>query len=149
MVVVTQPEIVPEVSVIIASYNANETIERCLAALTSLETAIPFEVVVVDSSQDGTAELIAARFPEVTLATASSRLYPGDARNLGVERARADILAFTDTDCIVDARWIEEISAAHSTDVLAAGGSVDNANPESVVGWAELLLRIHRMDARR
>jgi GT2 family glycosyltransferase len=91
---------------------------------------------VVDSSHDGTGELIAAGFPEVTLVTVASRMYPGDARNLGVARARADILAFTDTDCIVDARWIEEILAAHRTGVLAAGGSVDNANPESVIGWA-------------
>jgi GT2 family glycosyltransferase len=136
MPLVTQPEIVPEVSVVIASYNASDTIERCLSALTTLETTVPFDVVVVDSSHDGTAELIASRFPEVTLVVVASRLYPGAARNVGVERARADILAFTDTDCIVDPRWIEEISAAHRTGVLAAGGSVDNANPESVIGWA-------------
>ena len=116
--------------------------------MTTLATAVPFEVVVVDSSRDGTAKQIAATFPEVTLVTSTSRLYPGDARNLGVERARTEILAFIDTDCIVDARWIEEIAAAHRTDVLAAGGSVENANPESVIGWGELLLRVHRVDAR-
>jgi GT2 family glycosyltransferase len=91
---------------------------------------------VVDSSQDGTAELVAAEFPEVILLTAGTRLYPGDARNLGIERARADVLAFTDADCLVDGRWIDEVSEAHRTGVLAAGGSVGNGNPESLIGWA-------------
>jgi GT2 family glycosyltransferase len=136
MALVTQAETVPEISVIIASYNASATIERCLGALTTMVTAVPFEVVVVDSSQDRTAELIASRFPEVTLLKVATRLYPGDARNLGVERARADILAFTDADCIVNPRWIEEISEAHRTSGLVAGGSVDNGNPESMISWA-------------
>ena len=48
MALVTQPELVPEVSVVIASYNARETIDRCLSAVTTLETPFPFEVVVVD-----------------------------------------------------------------------------------------------------
>src|SRR6476469_9419044 len=94
MALVTSAEAVPDVSVVIASYNASSTIERCLRALTTISTAVPFEVVVVDSSQDGTAEVIAANFPEVTLLRAGTRLYPGDARNLGVEKARGDILAF-------------------------------------------------------
>lgn len=136
MALVTQAETVPEVSVIIASYNARATIERCLAALTTMVTAVPFEVIVVDSSRDGTAELVAVGFPEVTLLSVAERLFPGNARNLGVEAARADILAFTDADCIVNARWIEEIAAVHRTSVLAAGGSVDNGNPESVISWA-------------
>ena len=136
MALVTQAQIVPDVSVIIASYNSSATIERCLEALTTLETAVPFEVVVVDSSQDGTTELIAARFPEVILLESDARLYPGNARNLGVERARAEILAFTDADCIVDDHWIEEIATAHRTDVLAVGGSIDNGNPESLISWA-------------
>jgi GT2 family glycosyltransferase len=136
MALVAGAESVPEISVIIASYNAGPTIERCLGALTTTVTDVSFEVVLVDSSQDGTAELVAARFPEVTLVTAGSRLYPGDARNLGVERARASILAFTDTDCIVTPRWIDEISEAHRSRVLAVGGSIDNGNPESLTSWA-------------
>ncbi len=126
----------PDVSVVIASYNAHATIEPCLTALAAIQTAVPFEIVVVDSSADGTAEVVASRFPGVTLVRSGTRLYPGDARNLGVERARAQIVAFTDADCIVDPRWIDELVEAHRGDVLAVGGSIDNANPESLVGWA-------------
>jgi GT2 family glycosyltransferase len=132
----SQTETPPDISVIVASYNSQDTIEACLAALTSLATEKRFEVIVVDSSEDGTAALVAARFPHVTLLTKAERLYPGDARNLGVERARGEILAFTDSDCVVGPRWLDEISAAHETDLLAAGGSIDNGNPESLTSWA-------------
>jgi GT2 family glycosyltransferase len=52
-----------------------------------METETRFEVIVVDSSEHGTAKLVAVKFPEVTLLTRAERLYPGGARNLGVERA--------------------------------------------------------------
>src|SRR5438552_8703949 len=136
MGLIGQEETTPAVSVVIASYNARATIERCLASLTSVSTAVPFEIDVVDSSEDGTAEMIGSNFPKVTVVKVATRLYPGDARNLGVEKARADIMAFTDTDCIADARWLDEIVEAQRTGVLAVGGSVTNGNPQSMISWA-------------
>src|SRR3982750_2424346 len=96
----------PEISVVIASYNARDTIGQTLAALLGgAAPAVPFEVIVVDSSTDGTGELIASRFPDGLLVPSERRLYPGDARNVGVERASGRIFAFTDADCVVDPDW--------------------------------------------
>jgi GT2 family glycosyltransferase len=129
-------ETIPDVSVIIASYNAAATIERCLAALTTIVTDVSFEVILVDSSGDGTAELVATKFPEVSVVAARRRLYPGDARNLGAAKARGPILAFTDADCIVTPGWMDVTSQAHRDGSLAVGGSIDNANPQSLTSWA-------------
>jgi GT2 family glycosyltransferase len=124
-----------EVSVIVASYNSSRTIERCLESLQRQKGAPDYEVLVVDSSTDDTAERVASRFPDVRLFTFAERKYPGDARNAGIARARGAILAFTDADCIVDENWIAEIVKAHESPRPIIGGSVDNANPESYVGW--------------
>jgi GT2 family glycosyltransferase len=126
----------PEISVVIASYDARETIGRALAALAASDTDVPFEVLVVDSSGDGTDELVAARFPHVVLVHSDRRLYPGAARNAGIARARGGILAFTDADCLVERDWVAQVARAHARGFAAVGGSIANANPETRVSWA-------------
>ncbi|HJR53184.1 MAG TPA: glycosyltransferase [Gemmatimonadota bacterium] len=126
----------PKISVILPSFNSVGTIEACLAALERQDCDEPFEVIVVDSSVDGTAELVRRRFPRVSLHWFGERKFPGDARNLGVERSGGEILAFTDVDCVPAHSWIREIAAAHRAPDPVIGGTIDNANPESYVGWA-------------
>lgn len=124
-----------EISVIVPTYNSQQTIERCLTAL-SAQTHPSFEIVVVDSSEDRTAEIIAQKYPNIKLYRFSERKYPGDARNLAIAKAQGQILAFTDSDCVADKNWLAEISQAHQTSHPVIGGAVDIANPESLIAWA-------------
>ena len=134
----------PAVSVIVPSYRSLATIDACLAALGAQETAAACEVIVVDSSDDGTGELIAERFPKVELVRLPARTLPGAARNLGVERARGQILAFTDADCVVEPRWVEKMRRAHEReDAAGIGGAVENGRPESLVAWGGCLLEFN------
>ena len=127
----------PTVSVILPSFNAVDTIEACLSSLERQDCDESFEVIVVDSSLDGTAELVRRRFPRVSLHTFGERKFPGDARNLGVQRSTGEILAFTDVDCVVAPDWVRQIIASHfASPNPLIGGTIDNANPESYVGWA-------------
>lgn len=126
----------PRVSVIIPSYNSRATIERSLTSLLNQECDEPFEVIVVDSSRDGTAELVAQTFPSVKLVTSAERKYCGAARNIGVSKARGEIFAFTDADCIAPRFWVSNIIQAHMSECPVIGGAVGNGNPESYVGWA-------------
>ena len=48
----------PAVSVIVPSYNAARTISGCLESLQRQSSPEPFEIIVVDSSSDGTAQLV-------------------------------------------------------------------------------------------
>ena len=116
----------PRVSVIVACFNAIDTIERCLSALASQDTDEPFEVVVIDSSRDGTADLIRQRFPNVSLHTFADRKFPGEARNLGVARSEGEILAFTDADCVPDRSWVRVIVESHRRPDPVIGGTIDN-----------------------
>lgn len=124
----------PAVSIVVASYNARTTIERCLRSLEA-QTDRDFEVIVADSSTDGTGELVRRLFPEVRLVHFGERKFPGDARNAGILQARAPILAFLDSDTIADPDWVRSIAAAQAS-YPVAGGAVTNANPESAVACA-------------
>jgi len=126
----------PELSVVIASYNARGTIAPCLEALCGQQTNREFEIILVDSSNDGTAELVAKRFPNVRLIALAERKFCGDARNIGTTHAKADVLAFTDADCTVAADWVERILQEHESESLIIGGSVANDGVCNTVGWA-------------
>lgn len=128
---------------IVASFNAIDTIDGCLSALTGQECDEPFEVVVIDSSSDGTAD-VARRFPGVALHTFADRKFPGEARNLGAARSEGEILAFTDADCIPDRRWVQQIAKSHRGSDPVIGGTIDNANPESRVGWAYFFCELNQ-----
>ena len=124
-------------SIVIPSYNSVKTIERCLRSLDAapLET----EIIVVDSSSDGAARIVRDDFPHVHLLHSDQRMYPGDSRNAGAGLASGDILAFLDADTTVTPDWALEVARAHTGPYAAVGGSLLNANPESLVGWAHYL----------
>ena len=126
----------PKLSVIIASYNAESTIKACLQSLYHQGEGHSCEIIVVDSSSDKTPEIVATYFPHVRLFHFGERKYCGEARNVGISKSKADIVAFIDADCKADKNWIQEILKAHQSQIKAFGGPIDMANPNSYVGWA-------------
>lgn len=126
----------PELSIIIASYNARGTIEMCLDSLRLQESSRTFETILVDSSTDGTADLVRQRYPEVRLITSSSRLFCGSARNVGLKAAQAPIIAFLDADCFVERGWVDAVLAAQNPPHYLVSGVVLNGTPNRPVAWA-------------
>jgi len=126
-------------SVIIVAYNARQTIVQCLQALEPQLITPDFksEVVLIDSSNDGTADLVQTQFPWVRLLRFSERLLVGNARNRGVALARGNILAFTDADCVAAPNWLVELVAAHRThETPAIGGVIAHTESGGVIAWA-------------
>ncbi|MGD2148449.1 MAG: glycosyltransferase, partial [Anaerolineae bacterium] len=102
------------------------------------------EVLLVDSSDDGTAAFVEQAFPDVRLFHFPDRKYCGGARNHGTLMARADIVAFIDADCEAHEDWVAEILKVHESGDTVAGGAIANANPESYVGWAAYFCEFSR-----
>ena len=127
---------------IIPSYNARATISDCLASLVSQKTSFGFEIVLFDSSADGTDEIISRDFPSVRLIHAAQRTLAGDARNAAIQASRGSILCFIDTDCIASDGWLEGLVAQIDAiaDAGAVCGGVRPANPGALLGHALFLL---------
>jgi glycosyltransferase involved in cell wall biosynthesis len=126
----------PQISVIISTYNAKGTIVSCLQSLINQVTDKRFEIIVVDSSTDGTAELIQTGFPSVRLYRFAERKFCGDARNFAISVAKADIIALIDGDCTAENNWIEELFKTHETPHLAIGGAIANGLSNNYVSCA-------------
>ena len=84
------------VSVVIATHNRAEALQRTLGELRALPDPPPV-LVVDDASSDGTSELVAREFPDVELITRARPEGPV-ARNHGVDRVRTPYVAFSDDD---------------------------------------------------
>jgi GT2 family glycosyltransferase len=129
-------------SVIVVSYNARETIGGVLEALAA-QTVQGFETVLVDSSTDGTADLVRERFPSVHVHHFRDRMFPGKARNAGLRATGRPLAAFVDADCLADPDWVENMLQAHNSPQgrrrWIVGGSVGVANPGNLDGWASFL----------
>ena len=126
-------------------YNGSRTIRSALESLMAQDLPSPFEVIVVDSSSDRTDVIVREEFPLVRLVRRETRTPVGAARNLGVGRARGDIIAFLDADCVADVGWLRHLANAHGINVAAVGGSVVNGNPASLAGWASFLMEFSRL----
>jgi glycosyltransferase involved in cell wall biosynthesis len=134
----------PEVSVIVPCYNEEEKIEGSVSRLVGQQTRVPYEVIVVDSSADDTANVVLQNFPSVVLVSSRHRLSCGEAKNVGMSFARGKKILFTDADVRVPANWIERMSA-HLDQYDAVGGPFLNGTPQSVTGTLGYCLEFFRV----
>jgi glycosyltransferase involved in cell wall biosynthesis len=94
----------PKVSVVVCSYNGSKTLDGCLRSLEKLNYP-DYEVILVnDGSTDATAE-IAARYPYIRYHHQVNRGL-SVARNVGMNLARGEVIAYTDDDCFADEDWL-------------------------------------------
>ena len=125
------------ISVIIPSYNSERTIENCLDSIETQSFRGEYEIIVADSSADRTAEIVSARYEKVNLIRFDKKTDPGTARNAGMSKAKGEIYAFIDSDCVATLNWLENIGRAHKSKYRVVGGAVRNGNSESdTVGLA-------------
>jgi MoaA/NifB/PqqE/SkfB family radical SAM enzyme/glycosyltransferase involved in cell wall biosynthesis len=113
-----------DISVVVPTYNRREKLARCLDSLFAQDHPRErFEIIVVDDgSGDQTTVLLeglAKEHPHFRYFSQSHK-GPAAARNLGIKEARADILGFTDDDCILGPDWVRRMVEAHRSHPHAA-----------------------------
>jgi GT2 family glycosyltransferase len=87
------------VSIVIVAWNAKGYVLECLESLQEHCANSYSEVIVVDNaSTDGTAELVAQRFPEFKLVRNSENLGFAKANNIGMSQASGDYVCFVNSD---------------------------------------------------
>lgn len=99
------------VSVVIACYNQQNNIKKCLDAILKNKKQ-PIEIIVVnDASTDNTLEII--NDLEIKIVKVLSNKINrgiGYSRTKGIEIAKGEVIAICDANSFVDERWIYEIS---------------------------------------
>ena len=106
----------PPVAVILPVYNAEATLERCIRAVLNQRGVPELRVIAIDNnSRDGSVEILEALAASDARLTVLHEPEQGAyaARNRGVAEAgdTADLLVFTDPDCIAEPDWLERLLA--------------------------------------
>ncbi len=102
---------VPQVSVVVVSFNAGEFLEDCVRAV--LDSSIPVQLIVCDNaSEDGSIERLENRYGDderlLILRNASNLGFAG-ANNRAVKHAKARYVTILNPDCFVKPDTLEHL----------------------------------------
>lgn len=118
----------PKISVIIPVHNAEKTLRRCLSSVLR-QSYSNYEIIAVDNnSRDGSKQIINELQQKNTRLryVFEPQIGRGNSRNAGIKAAAGEIVAMTDSDCIVEADWLKQLT-----------GPIIYENESAAVGFEE------------
>lgn len=113
----------PSVSVVVAVYNGERTIGRCIESLLQQDYPIDkFEVIVVENGSTDNTATIASSYPIKFIQSP----YKGKqaALNLGIAQSTAVIIAMTDADCIAEKDWLKQLVKPYADEETGGCGGL-------------------------
>ena len=91
-----------DLTVIISNYNTRELLRNCLRSIYQHTSGITFEVICVDdNSSDGSADMVARSFPQVTLVRNTVNQLYARSHNLGMRMSQARYVCHMDSDALL------------------------------------------------
>lgn len=121
-------------SVVLATTSGrSETLERCLASVFANDYPQElFEVIVIDSGVDDQGLTVVESFKKKYenlkfYSPGWGNVGPAKARNLGIKKAKNDVVAFTDDDCLVPRGWLHRLNGGYQRhpEVVGVGGYLE------------------------
>lgn len=107
------------ISIIVAAFNERGNLEDLIPSFQKFNIPEKAEIIVVDSGSDDTPDFFVDK-PFINYIHSKKRLFPGEARNLGIKNASGDVFSFLDADTIVLEGWFEELlESIKQHDVIA------------------------------
>ena len=103
-------------SVIVASYDAPQALERCLAALAAQDC----EILVSDASENDSRPALEKRFPAVQWLRGSPAMTLPELYWRTLDRTSCDIVGLLEARAIPEPSWAEAMLRAHAADAEAA-----------------------------
>jgi hypothetical protein len=132
----------PALSVVLVTPGRYERIRKTMNHLHSQSLCARMEVIIVCPSL---AELHACDpawqdFFEVRCIEVGVIRSTGEVRAAGAVEARAAVVAFAEDHCFPGPGWAEALVKAHRDEWAGVGATLTNANPSSMLSWADLFL---------
>ncbi len=111
----------PFVSVVIPARNSEKILGQCIKSLKNLNyPKEKYEIIIADSnSTDNTFE-VAKNLGAIAVHNTGGTVCSG--RNIGFKTARGEIVAFSDSDCVMDRDWIKNSIKYFEDEKIAAVG---------------------------
>lgn len=110
----------PSVTVVVPVFGDSGDLRSTVDALLAQDYDGPYEVVLVDNGDNAASPVLGEGAPELPSPFRVVReTRPGSyaARNAGVRASRADVLAFTDADCVPRPDWLRNgVASLRATD---------------------------------
>jgi len=127
----------PSVTVIVPVRNGEQTIQPLLESLQKLDyDKNKVEVIVVDGNSTDRTQKIVKKYPVKLVIEKQKGL--NLARNIGIKSGNGEIVAFTDSDCIVPSNWITKIvENFKDPKVSCVGGSTKSLDNDFVSQYAD------------
>ena len=133
------------VSILICSRDRRLSLESLVATLKNMITKHPFEIVVVEET-DKPDPIAGTRYIPHPV---TNRGIPY-ARNLAMDNANGEIIAFLDDDCRVYDGWLDTLlDPFQDLSVVGVQGGVTVPESANAIGWAESILGLPGGGIRR
>jgi cellulose synthase/poly-beta-1,6-N-acetylglucosamine synthase-like glycosyltransferase len=116
----------PLISVVVPVLNASFHIEDCIMSLINQDfPREQYEIIIVDNgSKDNTLNIL-KRYGEYIEIFSENKKGSYAARNNGITKSKGKVVAFTDSDCIADKNWLNELYKAFvSEDIGCVVGNI-------------------------
>ena len=116
----------PMVSIIAPVFNDQNKIGLLIDSLFNQDYPKDlFEIIIVDNGSTDMSKEIIRKYPVIFLEENEIQSSYA-ARNKGILKAKGDIIAFIDSDCIADRQWVKQgVAVVQASDVDLAGGKVE------------------------
>jgi cellulose synthase/poly-beta-1,6-N-acetylglucosamine synthase-like glycosyltransferase len=127
----------PPVSIIVPVRNGESTIEPLLESIQRLDyDKNKLEVIVVDGNSTDKTRNLVKKYPVKLILEKKYGL--NAARNAGINNSNGEVVAFTDSDCIVSRNWIRKIVENFKDPrVSCVGGSAKGHDNDFVSEYAD------------
>ena len=126
----------PTISILICSRDRRLDLEKIVDDLKRMKTVYPFDIVVVEETNDPRPIEGVCYFPHEV-----KDLGFAHARNLSIAQASSEIVVFVDDDCEIQAGWLDNLLRPFEDEYVAGvQGGVLVPEGNNAVGWAETLL---------
>ena len=120
----------PKISVIVVAYMAQDVISDCIESLLKQTySKEKYEIIVVidDSETFNVArKYSSSNAPQIKIEYRTKRGNIPSARNAGIYLSKGEVIAFTDSDCVVHERWLEQLGEKleRFSTLVGVGGAV-------------------------
>ena len=125
-----------KLSVVVASIYSHSVLKKCLDSILANDGE-NIEIIVADNctADESITDLI-AEYADVSFIEFAEKATLPVLWAAGIARSAGEIVAVTDSSCVVAENWISAIFAAHQSDSPVIGGAVEMCESKKLVDWA-------------